>query len=180
MASKAGAATAAPTEAPKRRGRPPGTKNKTSNGAKPGLKAVKAAKVFEIFGIGEGKNLIHLATVKGVNTGGAAVLKAVKDGDIEADTPVVPVSSRFLTPVKIEAEEREPTYKVTTIGSARAKKDPNAPKRKYTRRAKTDDTANAAAAVTQATEPTGTAPVVAPAATVAAGSPAEAGNPFAT
>ena len=178
MASKAGAATAAPTEAPKRRGRPPGTKNKT-NGAKPGPKATKAAKVFEIFGIGEGKNLTHLTTVKGVNTGGAAVLKAVKDGAIEADTPVVPVSSRFLTPVKIEAEQREPTYKVTTIGSARAKKDPNAPKRKYTRRAKTDDTANAAAAVTQATEPV-VSPAPVAAAAPAAGSPAEAGNPFAT
>ena len=153
-ATKKAAAPTTDAAAPKERKKP---------GPKPGSKRTvkpKSTKVFKIFA-SDGDALAYITSVTGVNTGPQAVLKAVRDGAVAANTPVVPISERFLTPIEIETEERQPVFKVKTAARA---------KRKYTRRTPVETNGDGAAA--PAAEP-----VVAAAAP--AGSPAAAGNPFA-
>ncbi len=90
--------------APAKRGRPPGSKNKSNGGA------AKSNKTFKLY-VAEGDELAFVAEAKGPN-GQEAVRRAVANGQTEAGIPIVAISPRNLNPHVVEAIERGVTYKV--------------------------------------------------------------------
>lgn len=120
--SKTGAAT---PETPKRRGRPPGSKNKTTGGSTNGAtRKPRATKQFKIYASDGGDQLAYLLTTKEKN-GPAAIHSVVESGLAAPDIKFVALELDDLTPYEIEASIN---YAVKPLGARPGKRRGRPPK----------------------------------------------------
>lgn len=109
-----------PVAAPKRRGRPPGSKN-TGNGA-------GAVKEFKLYST-EGDELGYLVTVKGKN-GPDAATAAVSSGQVQPGVPVVALPLSVLNVHVVDEVQPPPLYVLRTEPKPGGKRRGRAPAKK--------------------------------------------------